>query len=337
MAIDVENVATRFTPLARIDAARNTTHPNGKAARALAEAANFLLGRSPPHIPAKSVLTMRNSASDLALWRTRYRASANGTTLVAEVLLAPTDNTTATQPQWYLKVDGSATAKRSHNNRCAGGSGTNISDWFPDKLETTVTAGAKHTVELWTTNCRVVSWTLREKERDTLTVGTDAVVDWATLGPGHGITYADLQALSTDIEAVREKMRGCSLSFSVDNPATPLQPVAGAAAVNAWDSTDTVKPTIPTQYRDTLSLGNIPMYTWVYAERTAGAGNGHIAFTSSLGTTTITINGAAGIYDATSWTLADQAGDEQIDVKVDADAATTIKIYSFGCFPLIGT
>jgi hypothetical protein len=339
VAVAIESVAKFFTGLAGKDAARNAYSPNGRVARILAEGANLLVGRGVHQICTKSVLTPRSTTSELALWRTRYRASPNGTTIEARVVIAPTDNVSATQPQWYLKIDGSATVKRTHDARCAAGTGLDIfaGNWFEDRLPATVTPGVKHTVELWTKNCRILSWSLAEVERDTLTSSTDTMVDWSTLSPAHAISTQDLTSLKNTIEAVRQKMRGCTLCFNVDDPATPI--ALTTTPTGLWDSTHTVKPTVPTQYRDTFSLAGIPVRGWVIGERTAGTGHGHVTFSAgSGGSGTIDITGALGVYETDGlFNFADQVGDDTIDVSGYEDAATSVNVYAFGCQPLVGT
>ena len=342
MALTIEQVDSSFRGLVPEDWARPGLPPNGPAVRALARALNHIAGRHGHVIPGMEIprASARNTASALELWRTRYKASPNGTTLVSEVHLIPTD-TTAGTPAWYLKVDGTAQTTQTHNARCAAGSGTNLDDVFVRVQEVTVTADAAHDVELWTDdNCRVVGWFLHEKERDTLTIGTDSVVDWSGLQVLAGIFNRDVQALINMAASLQQKIRGVHLSYNVDDHATPLT-VTSTTPVNIWDSGNTVGVPCPTQYRNTYmdeiaGTLQIPAQAWCYAELNAGPGPYKVRFSATNGDYDISVTGAKGIYTSGSVTLKPLAGHDTVKVKSFVTAGgDTGKLYACGLYPLI--
>ncbi len=353
-------VPSRFVGFSPEHYARIGLAPHGGFARAMATSLNHILGRHLNVIPGMEVLPseVRNTATEAALWRTRYRATPNGTTLVVQCHCFPTDSTNA-QPYWYVKIDGSAAAdvngntNQTHNNYCASGAGLLLDNMFTMRAEYTVTAGAKHTVELWTKNsCRVQGWYLYEKPRDTLTVGTDTVVDHSQIVPKGGIYDADVASMVSAAEAINQKMRGVHLAYNVVDPATPIgsSPAITTSYVNPWDATTAYSATsvgavVPTQYRngyinEAAGTDTIAMYCWAYGERTSGGGTITVSFWAKGGSNvaTVSINGAAGIYESTTLVEGPAAGGDKIDVQVKKDAAGTAGfVYAFGAFPLIGT
>lgn len=352
MPLGTEIIQPVFVPFVPMNRSRNRLPPDGQYARALARAFNHLIGRSPIIIPGKEVpaSSARNTVSDLALWRTRYRASPNGTTLVSEVHLLPTENAGHAPdgtPKWYLKVDGAAKADQTHNRRCAAGAGTALNDRFIMRQEVTVTAGVKHTVDLWTKDrCRVVGWFLYEKPRDSLVVGADTLADYTRLLPLSPILDVDLDSLYDAATAVWEKVRAHHMSFHVDDPASPIQPTT--TATNPWDGStartaNTVGSVAPTQYRNSyanqlLATPTIATVCWAYGRRTSVGGSLTVRFIGENGSADVTINGAEGIYETTSFTLKPQAAGDKFDVHVLKDVGgTTGDIYGFGTFGLVGS
>lgn len=331
--------------------ARNGLPPHGLVARSVGRALNHLIARHGAVIPGMEVLpaSARNTASDLALWRTRYRAGANGSTLVVNVDLIPTDTGTAT-PAWYVKVDGTAKADQEHNSFVDSGLGLDFSDIFSMTQEVAVTADTKHTVELWTKNsCRVVGWSMHEKERDELTIATDEVVDYTHLLPLSPILDNSVQDLIKDVSlSIFNKMAGGGFSWNVDDPASGFIP-ANTTPTNIWDGStartaNTVGPDIPTQYRENYieqfdATPVIATYCWAYGKKSAGPPNGiKVRFTGAGGTTAdITISGAEGIYETTAFGLVPAAGGDKVDVQCFQDTTGAGELYACGMFPLIGT
>jgi len=327
--------------------ARNGLAPSGRDARLIARALNHLIARAGTIIPGMEVLpaSARNTASELALWRTRYRATANGTTLVNRVQCIPTDDTSGT-PTVYVKVDGVAQTSMTHNTRCRSGEGTDLTDIFTLEQEITVTAGAQHTVELWTKDkCRVVGWFMHEKPRDSLAIGTDTVIDYTRILPLSGIYDADVQDLVVDIALeIFQKMRGSHMSWSVPDPASAIVP-GSATPTNIWDgstarTSSTVGADCPTQYRENYmeqfaATPAIATYAWCYAQSDSGSGI-KVRFVGTNGSADITVNGAAGIYSTTSFTLAPSASGDKVDVQAYQNSGTG-KVFSVGMFPLIGS
>ncbi len=352
MTLLLEKVDPAFSGVVPLHGARNGLAASGRLVRSLARAANFLLAQG-NIIPGKCVLpgaTVRNTATDAALWRTQYRASPNGTTLIIDVHLLPT-NDTSMIPSWYLKIDGVATSPRTHNHYVEAGTLTeyylgtaSVAGSFTDRVEVTVTAGVQHTVELWTTNkCRVLSWNLREKPRVSLTPGVDTVVDYSYLAPLAAMRTEDLQyMMQVALPAIVQKMRGVSLSWNVDDPAATVSIVGAggfATAVPLW-ANSAVTHTVPTQYRNAYlnaTWGSaIPMYMWCYAAVTGG-GAGTVAFTNAAGfTRTLSVVGAEAFVAASGWAVTPQANGDQITVSGYADVGTTMTVMAAGCFPLIG-
>ncbi len=360
MTLLLEKVDPAFAGVVPLHGARNGLAASGRLVRTLARAANFLLAQG-TIIPGKCVLpgtTVRNTATDAALWRTQYRASPNGTTLIVDVHLLPTNDTSAI-PSWYLKIDGVATAPRTHNHYCAADGLTEyylgtaaVAGSFTDRMEVTVTAGVQHTVELWTTNkCRVLGWNLREKPRVSLTPGVDTVVDYSYLAPLAAMRTEDLQyMLQTALPAIVQKMRGVSLSWNVDDPATPVTVVGIGSSVTVAESlwaNSAVTHRVPTQYRNSymnevLGTLSIPMFSWCYASVTAGAGTGAVVFHSEDGnvggrnTAIAVTSGTPAFLTSTSWLTTAGAAGDPIQVRGYADVGTSIGVIAAGCFPLIG-
>jgi len=259
------------------------------------------------------------------------------------------------QPLWYVNVDGVKATDaitgtqddQKHRRYCGSGAGKDLDDVFVMNQEIQVTASAKHTLELVTKDkCRVIGWYCREKPRPALVAGTDTMADWTRLEMKRGAYDADVAGLISVMTTLHDKMRALPLSFSVDDPASPIVPTT--TATNPWDGTTartstTMGVPVPTEFRGSYmeqfaATPAIPAYCWAYGERTSGTGSLTVRFIGVNGPTDITINGAAGIYDTTAFTLRPQTGDDKFDVHVFKDAAgTTGNVYSFGCFPLIGT
>lgn len=344
-----------FAGLAPLDLARNGLPPSSQLARAIAGNANHLAGRCLQVLPGKEVLpsAARNSGSELALWRHRYRASANGTVLVSEVHLIPTQPGHAVGASgWYVKVDGSkATDAESgsadtqiHNVHVESGGGENLSDVFVRRQRISVTAGANHSLELWTLNgCRVVGWYLYEEPRSNLVVGTDSVVDPTHLQSMSYVRDSDMaNLLNGVVDTHYQKTRGQCAWWSADDPATPTN-AFGTVAANLWESTNTVKARCPAEYRnsyanDLAGTDTIDLYAWCYAERTAGAGNVLVRIVTSVGTYDITVNGAAGIYESTAVKLSAAAATDTVKLQYLVSAGgTTGNIYAVGVYPRIGT
>lgn len=335
---------------------RNGLPPDGAFTRGVAQALNMMMARCGQVIPGKVVLPaqVRDSASDLALWRARYRSGPNGTKLVVRVRLLPTqgDINTPPEPAWYIKVDGVSTnpdgASDPDVHHYVYGTGATLADAFEMERTYTVSAATAHTITLCTKDhCHVLGWNLWEPERDGLVSGTDAMVDYSRILALSPICDADaLGAIVTCAAAIHDKMRACHLAWSVDDPASPI--AATTTATNIWDgdtggrSTTTVGATCPTQYRNTYiddvaATYQIPAVCWVYAERTGGAGNVSVRFVGENGTTTVTVNGAANIYGSTSLTLKPGAGGDKVDVYLITAAGTTGNLYSAGIYQLTGT
>ena len=338
---------------------RNGKTASGRYVRNVAKALNHLVAKAgPPIIPPKMVLpaSARNSASELTLWRNRYRSGPNGTRLLVEVHRLPTDDTAvAGAPHWYVNVDGAKATdaitgtqdNQVHTDYCAAGSGTDLDDVKVMRQEISLTAGAKHTLELVTRyKCRIVSWSCREKPKTALVSGTDTMVDWARMATRLGVYDEDVAEIVTLAQAIHQKLRGVNLSYSVDDPASPIVP--STTATNPWDATTartgvTAGPLAHTQYRNTYmnevaATLTIPMYLWAYGERTSGGGSLTVRFVGENGNGDVTINAAANVFETTSWTLKPQSAGDKFDVHVFKDVAgTTGNIYSFGAFPLIGT
>ncbi len=353
-------IPNQFTGLSPEHFARNGLPPHGGLARSIAGGLNHLLARGLTIIPGMEVLPseVRNTANDEPLWRTRYRASANGTRLVVVCKLFPTDYATHSgdPSYWYVKIDAVPTAdvngntNQTHFARSATGAGVFLSNMFTMTAEYTVTAGAKHTVELCTSlGCRIQGWYMYEKPRATLTVGTgtpDTVVDDSNIVVTGGIYDADMAGMVTAAEEINQKQRGVHMSFNVTNPAAPIVPTT--TYTNPWDATTARSATsvgarCPTQYRngymnEAAAVGTIPTYCWAYGERTSAGGALYVKFLGAVDNATVTINGALGIYEATTLDIQAISGGDKVDVQVNKDAAgTTGNIYAFGMFPLIGT
>lgn len=351
MSLAVEAVVPNFQALVPQDFARNGLVPNGQIARTLARQLNHLIGRHGVIIPGFECLPSqaRNSSSELALWRTRYRAGPNGNVLVAEVHCLPTDDT-AGSPRWYINVDGSkatdaslgGTPDNTHNVRAPSGGGTSLADVFVMRQRISVTANAKHTLELVTDDkCRVVGWFLREEQRETLTVGSDQLVDYTYLLALSGIYDRDWAKLVDIADQIYNKLRGQHIAWSVIDPSSPIT-VSSTTPASIWESSNTIGALCGTQYRETYSNNyastlTIPTYAWCYAARTAGAGNGFVRFVGANGTTDITVNGALGEWSSTSFTLKPDAAGDTVKVYAYVEAGTTIQVYSAAMLPLIGT
>lgn len=358
MALTIEFPDSEYSSLVWQHAARNRLPAPGQVARVLARSLNHIVARRLRQLPGKAVAptAARDNNSTLRLWMTRYRASMNGTKLVSEVAYLPTDDTTQS-PSYRIDID-SATATAddgnnsfTHSRYCAAGSGTTFSDIAYDRRVFTVTAGTKHTVELYTLAAmRVVGWRLYELPRDSITVGTDQVCNYTYLLPQTGIYDASIASLLSIQQQAFDKQRYADMSFCVDDAnAIPARLGSGitTAFVNLWDgsaarSTTTVGSRRATQYRnnyadDFAGTDTIPTYAWAYGARTSVGGSITVRFEGGNGTTDITINGAAGIYESTSFTLLPQAAGDKVDVSIMKDAAgTTGYLVACGCFPLVG-
>ena len=344
-------VDTAYEAFVGAQLARNGLPPHGLFARARARAAHLLAGRCGLVIPGKEVrpANARNTASDLALWRTRYRSGPNGTRLVVDVRLIPTDDfQVGAPPAWYVKIDGLAQGDQRHSSFVASGGGLSLSDVFAMRQEIAVTAGASHTVELWTKNkCRIVGWYLHELERETLTTGTDTVADYTYLVPLGTILDGGVDGMTVTVpRAVREKMRGAHLAWNVDDPASPVSP-ANTTPTNIWDGstarTSTTRgKTTPTQYRENYmeqfsGTPRIPVVCWVYGSKSA-TGNILVDFVGGGTTVTATITGGAAFYTATGNLLIPQSGGDKVDVLgYRASAGDGGSIYAAGFYPLIGS
>lgn len=358
MALTIEFPDPDFSAQVWQHAVRNRMPAPGQVARVLARSLNHLVARRMRQIPGMEVAptAARNNASTLRLWMTRYRASPNGTKLVSEVAYLPTDDTTQS-PSYRIDID-SATATAddgnssfTHSRYCTAGSGTEFNDVAYDSRVFTVTAGAKHTVELYTlAKMRVVGWRIYEQARNSITVGTDQVCDYTYLLPQTGIYDASLASLMSIQQQAFDKLSYADMSFCVDDAnAIPARLGSGitTAFVNLWDgsaarSTTTVGSRRATQYRnnyadDFAGTDTIPTYAWAYGARTSVGGSLTLRFEGGNGTTDITINGAAGIYESTAFTLLPQAAGDKVDVSIKKDAAgTTGYLVACGCFPLVG-
>ncbi len=332
--------------------ARNGLLANGPFARAIARAVNHLIAMNGQIVPGKSVApsSARNSATDARLWVTRYRAGANGTKLVVEVNCIPTDTTTGT-PYWYLKIDGASASdvngvtNQVHGVRSASGAGTDLADIFVMRREYTVTAGAKHTVEIWTKDkCRIVGWFLHEKPRVTLTTGTDTLADYQRLVTLSRIYDVDVNSLVVAATSVYQKLQSMMTSWYVDDPASPIA-VSSTSATKLYESAGTVGSFCPTQYRnryadDFAATLQIPCYAWAYMERTGGAGNVLVRLKGANHGSGVDIscNSTLNIYESTSFTLKPQAaGDTMVPEYLVSAGGTTGNLYGLGLLPLIGT
>lgn len=333
---------------------RNGLPTHGPFARAVAMGVNFLAARCMNVIPGKSVnpSEARNSSSDLRLWTTRYRASANGTLLRCTVILIPTD-TTSGSPYWYLKIDGSEAADvegetdHHHDVRVPSGGGLDLDDQFPVTAVFEVTAGAKHTVDLYTDdNCRVIGWYLEEVQRDELEIGTDTLADFRRILTMSPIYDVDVASVMATAKAVLEKQKGIVTSWNVNDPATPIA-ASSTTPAKLYESAGTVGSYAPTQYRNTYmdqfaATPSIPTYAWVLAEKTAGGAGDDVQFRikggNHAGGVDIAITGALGIYESTTFTLKPQSGGDTVypEYLVDAGGVTG-NIYAWGLIPLVGT
>jgi hypothetical protein len=334
---------------------RNGLPPHGPLTRSVCQALNSMAARCGLVIPGKTVLPsqVRNTASELALWRVRYRAGPNGTLLRCVLRLLPCDDLTQS-PAWYVKVDGvkatdtDGAADHAVAAYCAAGAGLTLDDAFQVESTFGVGPGAVRTVELWTTGkCRVLGWHLYEVERDSLTTGgTDLLCDYRRVAPLSPILDADLTPMvGTVAAAIFDKMRGCSLAWNVDDPASPVVPTTAFA--NIWDaaaarSANTTGITAPTQYRDGYALNaagtlSIPCLVSVYAERTSVGGTLTVRVQGDAGTGDVPVNGAAGWYTGTA-TLRPQANGDKFDVLLKKDVVgTTGNLYAVCVQPLIGS
>lgn len=353
MTISVVIPKKTYQGLVPIDYARNNLPPHAPWVRnGLAENLNHLLAQRGPIVPPKAVAPelARNSASNLRLWTTRYRASANGTTLVSVVRCIPTDDSTQPNPRWYLQVDGVAQADQSHSVYCESGGGKTFTDAFEMVQEVAVTAGTKHTIDLYTDDkCRVISWSLYEKPSYSFFSGVHTYADPSPL-PLSPIFDATMASIRAALDHVWQKMRGITFSWNVDDPASPVA-VSSTLATYLWDSGGATGVVTPTQYRNTYANENllrgianksIPCYAWVLAERTAGAGNVILRLLggnhAGAGAIDIACNGALGIYESTSFTLLPASGGDTVKAQYLVSAGgTTGNIYAAGVFPLVGT
>lgn len=345
MSLTRVRVPPGFGPTVPARLVRNGLPAHVAAARGVADNLNFLLGRCGQIIPGKEAFggTIRSSASDLALWRRRYRATPNGTTLVCEVHLIPTP-TTAGTPRFYVKVDGVSAGDHTHNVRCDLGAGDTLDDIFVERFEIPVSGGAAHNLELWTDdNCRVVGWYLWEKPRtDGLLVGTDTVADPSTFLALNGITAQAVKKLIDGAEAVWKWHRGAA-AWSCDDPASPFT-TSSTTPTNIWESGNAVAMRRPTQYRNSYRdehTGNnrISAEVWCYAARTAGGGGTSmtVRFTNGAGgTSDITVNGAAGFYTASAASLlVAGASVDTITCKAFVSGGgVTGEVYDVGFYPI---
>lgn len=338
----IDIIDGRFTGLVPAHFARNGQPVNGQFARMLSRALNQIGATRGTIIPGMEIKTTsaRNSASDLVLWRTKYRASQNGTVLRCVCLVLPTD-TTAGSPRWYLTVDGVAQSNQSPNRRCASGAGTNLSDIFVMQQDVTVTANAQHTVTLSTDdNCRIVGWYMFELPRSSLTVGTDTMVDYTRILPLSPIYDADVASVMSVALGIWQKMRGCYVSHSEDDPATPISPTLGSETA-IYESTGVVGNEVKTQYRnnymnDVAATSTIDMYFWAYGSMSAGSGV-RVVFRDEAGTLlkNVDLTGAEGYYTATA-TMPVAAVKTIIPYHRIVSAGGAGSIMSFGCYPLVG-
>lgn len=357
MAINPENVTPDFRGVVRDRFFRNGLPPHGAAARAYAQAINFLLARMGPIIPGKDVRLndsniriLDGDAGETDLWATRYRASPDGNRLVAEVHLIPSPASSQGTPYWCMSVDGlKATdaltltqANNTHSVRkdYTGGSNIPLDDVFIQRQEIVVQPNKKHTVRLRTNSkCRVVGWWLREKPRNILTAPLDKFVDYSTILPlspildGH--ETRDVKSLFQLSHLIWEKIRGCHVSWSADDMNVGLT-VTATSATNIWDSTDNVTVRCPTQYRNSLMGASIPICCWAIGAK-GGAGNLVVRFVGANGNTELTFTGAQQEQESQSLTLNPASGGDSFKIQAYSTASTTGHLlYAAGMFPLLG-
>jgi hypothetical protein len=337
------SVPPTFSPMAAMQAWRNGTGPSADAMRAMAGNIMHLLGAQGICLPGKTVLpsgTIRNTGSDLALWRQRYRSTPNGTTLISEAHLLPTDTGTS-QPQWYVKLNGVAQATQSHNRFVASGKAGAYDDLFISRQEITITGSADQELELFTkNNCRVVGWFCWEKGRGgpaALDPAVDSYPSTSYILPLTGIYDVSVADFVAKAGYVWKYHRANHLNWNVDDPATPIA-ISSTTPTNIWESGGTVHPKCPTQYRDTYSSDlsaspGVATTAWTYASRTSVSGTMTVRFAGALGNTDIAITGAAAFVTGSGSILKSQAGHDTIEVKAFVSGAgVTGNVYAAGLY-----
>lgn len=328
---------------------RNGQQAHGPFAKALARAINHIHAMRRVIIPGWTVRPGEdtdNIVGFATIYRTRFRSGFARSRLVVEVHVAPPWHGAVGQTcSWKVQIGGSDAADvntgvTEHNYGGSAAYATNMSVVSVMRAEYALTSRSDIDFAIMSRGgARIVGCYLYEKPRTVLVDGTDARLQNGRLKTRGQITDNELDdatGMAFYAYEIAKNHRAHHINWSANDGATggSVTIAAGTSYTNLFDgstgarSSTTAGIPCPAQFRGTYmnnvaGTNTVKTMAYAYGSRTAGSGNVIIRLTGDAGSADININGAAGWYSTSSFTLSTASAYDKVDIAYLTSDGTT--------------